>query len=147
MNRPHHYFTKEDDALLIKAKSEGLSLGHICDKYFPTHTKNSLAGRWYRLGRSKKHEVKPGGVKPKTRMYKRQEAAANRTPKPKIKNMYIEEPQIIFRTPVRFQKLKPYMCKWPVNAPGPKEFYRFCGMHRANDKDPYCAAHARRAYR
>lgn len=146
--KQHHDFTEDDDALLSKGKSEGLSLGQICAKYFPTHTKNSLSGRWYRLGMQKKREIRLGSAKPKTRAKKRQEAAANRSLKPKAnKNYYVEASQVLLRRPVRFQALKPHMCKWPVNDPGPKEFFMFCGMRRANDKDPYCSAHAMQAYR
>ena len=144
----HHDFTAEDDAMLVKGKNEGLSLGQICVKYFPTYTRNSLAGRWYRLRMSEKREIRLGGSKPKKRAEKQQKPAVNRAPKPKAKSLYAEEPQALLRRPVRFQALKPHMCKWPVNDPGPKEYFMFCGMRRVkNVKAPYCSVHTKLAYR
>ena len=144
-NRPGHVakkaWTKEEDAILRKARGKvsayyvGAQLGR---------TRNSIIGRWHRLGmcdfkgllpeKRRPHPQKPLSSKPEQSPMMRQPARRRSLPKPPR----APPPEAVWLplegiTPVTFMDLEADHCRWPVTG-------GYCGCQR-EENSSYCSTH------
>lgn len=127
--------------------TDGLSCAQIA-KAIPGATRSAIIGKVHRLGLE-------GRARPSRPMTKRAPAEP-RPPRPAPKRVApprpIPEPQPAAEPqPVgelegtaTVLELASHMCKWPIGDPQ-RESFRYCG--RARGEGPYCAHHARVAFK
>lgn len=149
------YWTEEDDNRIAEMLRDGLSASQIAARLGDDVTRNAIIGR---VGRSEALRAigfkrRPGGERTKV-------PPADRKPRPERKarpvaRVAVASPPplvpVVAPIPVEGKKhvaglpmlkLKPGMCKWPVNDAAPGEFHLFCASPA---EGPYCECHRQRS--
>ena len=138
-------WTTERITLLKNRIDAGLSCAQIAREIGVS--RNAVIGKANRLGlsRFKSPVGQPGPVASKI-------ARPGKVTQHRILRALRRESQLAFAevpggSPNRcsFFELQPWHCRWPISDPGAEDF-AFCGNNPVEGL-PYCAAHARLAYR
>ena len=141
-------WTEDRVELLTKLWAEGLSCSQIATELRGL-TRSAVIGKVHRLklpGR-KEHRAEVRPAKPPRKRYRRTGFGT-----------YIKKTELIavpipaiddFQIPLEQRKtlvqLEDHHCRWPVGEPAESTFF-FCGADKV-ENIPYCAGHARKAYR
>jgi GcrA cell cycle regulator len=137
-------WTTERVALLKNRIDAGLSCGQIAHEIGVS--RNAVIGKVSRLGLSRFKSARAG--QPETPKTSRRRIVTQH----RMLRALREEPQLPFaEMPLdsaqrrSLLELQQWHCRWPIGEPGSADF-GFCGTKQV-DGLPYCAAHARMAYR
>jgi GcrA cell cycle regulator len=140
-------WTTERIALLKDRVDAGLTCGQIAREIGVS--RNAVIGKVHRLGlsRFKKARAAEPGRTAAPKMTRPRTAPRHRIAPalPRARQQCLPEPAIDLAKRCSLLELQQGHCRWPISEPGAEDF-GFCGHQRA-DGLPYCAAHARMAYR
>jgi GcrA cell cycle regulator len=140
-------WTEERVALLRDRVDAGLTCGQIAREIGVS--RNAVIGKVNRLGLSRFKSMiagEPG--RPAAPKIARPKMPIRQRPYPALPRkqpLAFPEPEVDAAKRCSLLELQQGHCRWPISEPGAEDF-GFCGNQRV-DGLPYCAAHARMAYR
>jgi GcrA cell cycle regulator len=135
-------WTAERVAMLRSCANAGLTCAQIASEIGVT--RNAVIGKLNRLGLSRGKNP----AAPRARMGTPMRRPQVLTQRLALKALFASEPvvdNVVSTEPCSLLNLTPRKCRWPISAAGTAGF-AFCANTTA-DGMPYCAGHARMAYR
>lgn len=145
---PGPSWTDERVDLLKKRWAEGLS-GRDIAAELPGMSRNAVIGKVHRLGlpRRKEHRAEVRPAKPPRKRYRRTGFGTyiKKLELVAVPILPIDDLQIPLEQRRTLVQLENHHCRWPVGEPAESSFF-FCGADKLKES-PYCAGHARKAYR
>ncbi len=136
-------WTLEEKEIVKDCKEKRYSASETA-RFLVGRTRNSVIGQWRDLGLSS--PLPPRKLKVEREPYVRWKRPPPEyfCPQEELAEDKMQDPPQ--QEPVRFEDLKRDMCKWPVNDPGIKEFFLFCGLPK-EEFAKYCPHHTRMAHK